>query len=182
MDLPQVLDSFRFLDLPTEIQMIIIQHVLVAPRRIMPLPPGKFSRTRRDYDLSPSILRVNRGLQSLCAPILYGQNEFNFSGTPGRDHMTIQHFESLVGRTNADLVRRVFLRQIPCESHRPLFNEASHTLAQTVPTFRFVVDVYGCALLRSFPNICFSTMALPSSYRMWNMACFLQTTFYLLQL
>jgi len=137
----------------------------------MPLPPDKFSRTRRGNGLSPSILRVNKGLQSLGLPILYGQNEFDFSGTPGRDHMTVQCFESLIGKTNADLVQRVFLGSsrfftpIPRESHGPVSDPVSHTLAQTVPTvtdarfgFRFVMDIYGCALLSSFPNLQYLTM------------------------
>jgi len=160
MATPHLVDAFRFLDLPNEIQVIIAQYSLVAQQRILPLPIE--CNSKRDNDLSPSMLRGSKHLHCLCAPILYGQNEFEF--TPKhrvKDYITVQRFRNLIGKRNADLIRKVLLKTDYDTRGTKLRNvellEVDRFVIHTFPRFKadcyFSVDTRGCHVVRAFPNL-----------------------------
>ncbi|CAK1365443.1 unnamed protein product [Cercospora beticola] len=73
--------AFRFLDLPTEIRLLVYEHLLVANTSLKLRPPTKVWKnvSRGKYDLHPSIIATCQPVYLEAVPILYGYNEFEMT-------------------------------------------------------------------------------------------------------
>ena len=117
-------DGLRFLELPVDVQCMILQYCLVAKSRVRPMHPKPMNPPfisnpgyascgqvmPQPLDLSPALLRTSKHINSVGCAMLYGINEFVFISSPlMRDGMSVRTFRRRIGYKNAALIRKAFV-------------------------------------------------------------------------
>ncbi|KAM7223983.1 hypothetical protein V8F06_000456 [Rhypophila decipiens] len=95
--------STRFLSLPSEIRNMIYELIVVCPEYLRPKPlPGHIRR------LTPALLRTNKVIHAEACSLLYGQNCFEFRGSPIQPEDIVSFFDQ-IGTRNTGYIREILI-------------------------------------------------------------------------